>query len=122
MTLWILFWFALSVVCDVSGQLCFKIGAERLPDLHEASPGQFAAGVLTDYWLLIGIAIYIVETFVWLRILAEVPLSVAFPIASLNLLGVVLASRVFLNETVGPRRILGASLITLGVIIVARTA
>lgn len=122
MTLWILFWFALSVACDVSGQLCFKIGAERLPDLHKASPGEFAAGVLTDYWLLIGIAIYIVETFVWLRILAEVPLSVAFPIASLNLLGVVLASRVFLNETVGPRRILGAGLITLGVIIVAQTA
>jgi drug/metabolite transporter (DMT)-like permease len=31
MSVALIFWFALSVLCDVSGQLCFKTGADRLP-------------------------------------------------------------------------------------------
>ena len=119
MTAWIAFWFLLSVACDVAGQLCLKRGADGLPD---ASGAAMALATLRSGWVLAGVAIYVVEIFVWLRILAEVSLSIAFPIASLNFLGITLASALVLGESVAPRQWLGAVLITCGVVIVAHTA
>lgn len=120
MSLSIILWFVLSVVCDVVGQICFKIGADRLPQ-----GGDFrttAVAMMRCGWVTAGIATYVAEFFIWLRILAEVPLSIAFPIASANFLAISLASAVFLGERVGRRQWLGSFLITCGVIIVARTA
>lgn len=119
MTTALILWFALSVACDVGGQLCLKIGADELP---EAKGFALVRVLLSQPWVVAGVAIYIVEIFVWLRILAEAPLSIAFPIASLNFLGVTAASGIFLKEPVGRRQWIGATLITLGVVVVARTA
>lgn len=119
MTLALVIWFALSVACDVGGQLCLKRGAEAMPD-HAG--GTMLLALMGSPWVVAGVAIYAVEILVWLRILAEVPLSIAFPIASINFLGVTLASALLLGERVGPRQWLGASLITCGVIIVAQSA
>ena len=116
--------FTLSIGCDVAGQIFFKMGATSMP--LEGGMGrtpsewrETVAAVLGNRWLQAGIATYAVETIVWLRILAEVPISVAFPIASLNFLGVALASRWFLGEVVTTRQWAGAGLVTLGVALVA---
>jgi drug/metabolite transporter (DMT)-like permease len=119
MSLSLILWFAVSVICDVAGQLCLKRGADNLPEVQGR---ELAMALLCSAWVAGGVLIYIVEIFVWLRILAEVPLSIAFPIASLNFLGVTLASHIFLKESVGRLQWLGAILITLGVVVVARTA
>ena len=116
--------FIMSIGCDVAGQIFFKIGATSMP--LESGVGRAPTGwrdilteVLGNRWLQAGIATYAVETIVWLRILAEVPISIAFPIASLNFLGVALASRWFLGEVVSGRQWVGAGLVTLGVALVA---
>lgn len=120
--LWSLF--GLSLGCDVGGQLCFKLGASRMgarPAGRGSIRRRFAAhvrAILQVPWLWAGVAIYVLELAVWLAILERAPLSLAFPIASLNYCGVLLASRFLLNEQVGRRRWAGAALITLGVIIV----
>ena len=113
-------WFGLSILCDVAGQLCLKLGADRIDDSNGAR--SFILSLYREPWLLGGIAIYTLEIFVWLRILAEAPLSIAFPVASLNFIGVTLASAVFLKEPVRARQWLGAALITCGVALVARSA
>jgi len=112
-------WFLLSILCDVAGQLCLKRGAVTMTG---AAGGAAVAALLRSRWALAGIAIYALELAIWLRILAEVPLSIAFPIASTNFLGVALASAVVLGERVGPRQWAGAALITCGVIVVAQAA
>lgn len=94
-------WFFLSVLCDVTGQLCFKRG---------------------NAWIWLGVAIYAVEIVVWIRILSLVPLAIAFPIASLNFIAITLASWALLGERVGPRRWAGTALVTAGVVLVARGA
>jgi undecaprenyl phosphate-alpha-L-ara4N flippase subunit ArnE len=119
-TVGLIFWFALSVVCDVSGQLCFKTGADRLP-VSNSLIGR-ARAICTNQWLVAGLCIYTVEVFVWLKILSVAPLSIAFPIASLNFLGVTLASATILREKVGRPQWLGAWLVTIGVAIVAGSA
>ena len=117
--------FALSIGCDVAGQTFFKVGATSLPlktSFSDTAAGwrDDVANVLHNRWLLAGIATYAVETIVWFRILADVPISVAFPIASLNFLGVALAGRWFLGEIVTARQWAGAGLVTMGVALVAR--
>ena len=120
MTAMLALWFALSVACDVLGQVCFKIGANRFPPA--TSVISKAQAVAMSPWLIAGLCIYAVEIFVWLKILSVAPLTIAFPIASLNFLGVTLASAVILREKVGRRQWLGALMVTVGVAIVAGTA
>ncbi|MFG1431963.1 EamA family transporter [Xanthobacter sp. V2C-8] len=111
--------FAASVACDVLGQLAFKRGADRLPEVAAVGAGAFALRLVGEPWLLAGLAIYAVEFAVWMRLLALVPLTIAFPVASLNIIGVTLASRLWLGEAVAPRQYAGAVLVTAGVALVA---
>ena len=111
--------FPISIACDVVGQVFFKLGADRLPGYQSGAAGQFVSRLMSNRWLLAGIATFAFETIIWLKILAEVPLSVAFPIASLNFIGVTLASRVLFGEVVGTVQWLGCLLVTMGVAILA---
>lgn len=105
---------ALSFACDVAGQLCFKLGTGVAPDQRSRSRS-FA-------WTSAGLGIFAIETLLWLRVLGVLPLTVALPIASLNMLGVAVASRVFLGECVTPRRWAGTAIVTAGVVLVASSA
>ena len=115
-------WFLISISCDVFGQLFIKIGVDRLPNAAGPDSALFWRGLPRQPWLLAGILTYVIETFVWLKILSEADLSLAFPIASVNFLGIVLASRVFLKERVHRWQWIGTVLVTIGVAIVAGTA
>ena len=111
--------FALSVSCDVAGQLAFKLGADRVPDPGERGWLAFLSALVATPWLLAGMAIYAVEFVIWIRILALVPLSIAFPLASLNILGVMAASRLLLGERLGRNHWAGTLLIMAGIVLVA---
>lgn len=114
--------FVTALVLEVSGQIFFKVGAERLPAFDGPDQKVFYRSLLTDGWLLAGVAAYVGQLLVWLQILSVVPISVAFPIASANFLGVTLAGRVFLGERVTQQQWLGAALVTCGVAVVAGLA
>lgn len=110
---------ALSILLDVAGQIAFKCGLDRLPELA----GGFR---LSGFWLQLfgapllwlGVLAYAVEFLAWLGVLSLAPLSVAFPAASLAYCGVVLAGWRVLGETISPRRWLGTLVITGGVMLV----
>lgn len=111
--------FAATIACDVAGQLCFKIGANRLPAHDGPNRGSFLLGLVSDGWLLAGIAAYVMQLILWVQILAILPLSVAFPIASLTFLVVAMACRVFLSERLDAGQFAGVVLVMAGVAIVA---
>lgn len=113
--------FALSIVCDVAGQIAFKFGADALPEFSAQSWRPFARALFSDRWVGLGLIIYVAEFIIWVRILALAPLGIAFPLASLNILAITLAGRVWLGEETGPSQWFGALLITAGVILVAGT-
>lgn len=122
MTAEIIILILVSVACDVFGQIAFKLGADRLPQAAIVGLPAFLGRMLGEPWLIAGIAVYVIEFIVWIRVLALVPLGVAFPIASLNILGIALASRAFLGEVITRKQWLGAFLITAGVAVVAQSA
>lgn len=103
-----------SVACDVSGQTFFKLGAIGIARDQSRS-------LMAVLWVLGGLLVYVIEIFVWLRVLAIAPLTLAAPIASLNYIGVVLVGRWLFNECMTARQWAGSGFITLGVIAVALT-
>ena len=111
--------FIVTVGLDVVGQLFFKLGLMKLPprQAHDHL-GVFWKRVFSSSLLWAGIATYALELGLWLALLANAPLSFIFPLASLGYVGVLVASRIVLKETISPRRLAGALLITLGVAIV----
>jgi drug/metabolite transporter (DMT)-like permease len=110
---------AFSIVLDVMGQLCFKIGLDRLPELEGGFRlNAFWGQVFNAPMLWVGIGAYVIEFFVWLEALSRAPLSVLFPAAALAYCGAVFAGKVFLGEHVSRRRWLGTLVITLGVMLV----
>src|SRR5215467_27412 len=105
---------AASVACDVSGQTFFKLGAMGIARDRSRS-------LMPIIWVGGGLVVYVIEIFVWLRVLAIAPLTLATPIASLNYIGVALAGRWLFNEHMTARQWAGSGLVTLGVIAVALT-
>jgi drug/metabolite transporter (DMT)-like permease len=107
-----------SVLCDVVGQVSFKLGLSR----ESAPTGHGVAGFLRRIsgspWIGVGVAVYAFEFLIWFAALSIAPLSLAFGFAALSYCGVVLASRVFLSEPVGARQWLATCTIAAGVALV----
>ena len=103
----------LTILLDVGGQLLFKLGLDG--DKSEAMADRgLLRRVLGSPAIAGGVALYGVEFGCWLFVLSRLDLSLAFPIATLSYVGVVLASRLFLREAVSPRRWIATLLIAAG--------
>jgi drug/metabolite transporter (DMT)-like permease len=105
-----------SVLCAICGQVSFKTATNN-------------AGARADGWvafakralpaLLVGLLLYASSMLLWIFALARVELSFAFPFVSLSYVGILLAGRFRLAETMHPSRIWGAALIVGGVVLVS---
>jgi drug/metabolite transporter (DMT)-like permease len=70
-------------------------------------------------WL--GLLLFAGSALAWLFVLSRVPLSFAYPFASLSYLLIVVADRFVFHETIPPARWAGVALIMSGIVLVART-
>lgn len=104
-----------SVTCDVSGQVCFKLGIGPATTVQTAS---LLHKVLHSRWIALGVAVYALEFVLWFAALSRTQLSIAFPFTALGYVGVVLASRYLLGERIAPRRWVGIATIVVGVVLV----
>lgn len=105
-----------SVACDVTGQVCFKLGVGHAP-LGTDGPS-LAHKVFHSPWVALGVAVYALEFVLWFAALSRTQLSIAFPFTALGYVGVVLASRHVLNERISLRRWLGIGTIVVGVALI----
>lgn len=101
-----------TVMCDVAGQTCFKLG------VHDRRASSSLLGTLASRWIMAGVLIYIVEFIVWFAALSMTPLSFAFPFMALSYCSVVVASRFILHERVSTRRWIATAVIGVGVALV----
>ena len=105
-----------TVLCDVGGQVCFKLGVG-----HESTPAPagglrgFYGGLLVSPWIIAGILVYVVEITLWFAALSMTRLSVAYPFMALSYCGVVIASRFILGERVSRQRWLATGAVAFGV-------
>ena len=106
-----------SVVCDVTGQVSFKLGMTGDDVAYDGIPGFFRR-LSSSPWIGVGIAVYVLEFILWFAALSLAPLSLAFAFAALSYCGVVLASRTILKEHVSARQWGATCTIAAGVVLV----
>ena len=111
--------FLATILLDVVGQTCFKLGLNAIEARDVPGTPVFWRHVAGSPMIWSGLVAYAVELGLWVAVLARMPLSVAFPLASLGYCGVLFASRYFLDEPISWVRWSGVSLITVGVALVS---
>ena len=104
----------LCVVAEITLDLCYKVAATRAARIDD----RFVT-VLRQPFTWAGMALWLVQTLLWVRVLQTTPLTVAFPLMSLVYIGIPLASRVVLKEKMTWRHVLAAGLIAGGVALCA---
>lgn len=108
-----------TVLCDVSGQICFKLGVgHEGRDAMSSATHRFLLGLLHSRWVIAGVLVYIVEFTLWFAALSLTKLSFAYPFMALSYCGVVVASRFVLGERVTARRWLATLTVVVGVALV----
>lgn len=99
----------ISIVFGVCGQLLLKHAA-GLP-LHDLPPLLLA--------LLGGLAVYSLGVVSWMIALRRISLTVAYPLTSLNYVGILLGAQYWFGEQLSTTRIVGVAMIFAGVMCVA---
>lgn len=100
---------ALTVAGLAIGQILFKLAASG------AGPGPTVAGITVSGHLIVGLAIYIVATGLWLALLRTAPLSLAYPFLALAYVVVPLLAAWWLDEALRWQTLAGAVVIVFGV-------
>lgn len=104
------------VVFSVTGQVLLKMGADAAASGADGLV-TLLAGAATQPAVWLGLLAYSVSTALWLLTLAQMNLSVAYPVGSLAYVLTVVAGAL-MGETVPPLRWLGALFIVAGVALV----
>ena len=105
---------ALSAFIGSIGQLEFKRGADNL---------QFDIKLLlTNYHLILAIAVYCVSTVLYVYALSKEQLSILYPIVATSYIWTLMFSKIFLKEQVGLTSWAGVFFILLGVTLIATQA
>ena len=105
---------ALAAFIGSIGQLEFKRGADNL---------QFDIKMLlTNYHLIIAVAVYAVSTILYVYALNKGQLSILYPIIATSYIWTLLFSKIFLKEQIGLTSWAGVFFILLGVTLIATQA
>jgi uncharacterized membrane protein len=102
---------ALSAFIGSIGQLEFKRGADNL---------QFDIKLLlTNYHIILGLAVYGVSTILYIYALNKEQLSLIYPIAATSYIWTTIFSKILLKESIGITSVVGLFFILLGVTLIA---
>lgn len=96
----------ISSLMGSAGQLCLKIG------VNHYLKGQPWLGVGK---ISLGVLFYALGFGLWLIVLSKLPLSNAYPVLALNFVFVLIGSTFILGEPLTTAKVIGVSLIVIGV-------
>ncbi len=102
-------------VLTCAGQLCQKQAATCWGAAQPAAVRRFSA----LRWLLAAVVVMAAGLILWLNVLQRMPLSLAYPMLSLNFVLVTLASRWFFGERIRLRHWSGVLSIMLGILLMS---
>lgn len=112
----------LSGLFGTATQIFFKKGVNSLPSNNTKSVKRyivFMRSVFKTPYIWLGFAGVACWTAVWLTVLAQADLSLAFPFDSIEYVMILFSSAIFLHERMGWDRVIGTMFIVAGMICVA---
>jgi len=109
-----------SVALSASAQLLMKLGM-TMPTVRQAlasGTGRSLMAIVSTPQVVAGLAAYGLGALLWLICLSRIPLVMAYPLVSLAIVAVVLASVFLLGESVKPIGLVGSVLVVAGVALI----
>jgi multidrug transporter EmrE-like cation transporter len=118
----------LAALASISLTSCAQV-ALREAMLHapgklqlSAGPLQLLASIASNPYLIGGVALYGISILLWLYVLSQTQVSVAYPLSAIGFILTAVIASVFLNEQITFLRLAGIMMICFGVVLVSRTA
>ncbi|MBS0421565.1 MAG: hypothetical protein JSR66_27905 [Proteobacteria bacterium] len=115
----------LCVVLSSMAQISLKKGVSSAPvqallERGTAAP-EFIARAAFSPLVVVGLALYVFSTLLWLLVLAKADVSYAYPFVSLGFLMISLYAHYSMSEPLSALKMTGIALIMSGVVCVARS-
>ncbi|MFM9913743.1 MAG: EamA family transporter [Methylophilaceae bacterium] len=101
----------LNVIVDTTGHVALK----RAAISEHENEWQRWKIMLSSVPLWVGIVCFVMEFVLWLVLLSILPLSLGVLLSAFNTVAIMLAGRIIFKELLDPFRIVGITLITVGV-------
>ena len=110
------FWaLIINLTFDTIGQLSLKAAA--IGSLEHSGLAHWK-DMAKKPWLWVGLAAYTAEFIFWIAVLAILELSVGVMLISFNMVIIMIAGRILFKERITKKRLIGISLISIGVFVV----
>jgi len=110
-------------IWNTLGQVLYKKGANDFshkPLKNIRNVLDFCASILKSRLIVLGFISMVISLFVWVLALANADLSFVFPMGSINYIFILLATRIFLNEKLDRMKLIGTSIIIVGLFLIGR--
>ena len=113
----------IGVLLNAFAQLALKLTVSDMGPIvitmKTAWPVSYA--LMSQLWFWVGLACYGISVIIWILALSRVDVSIAYPMLSIGYIVNAIGAWMILGEQLGPQRILGIAIISIGVIILARS-
>ncbi|WP_425041420.1 EamA family transporter [Primorskyibacter sp. S187A] len=111
----------LSIGLGASGQLLLKIGAGQISQVgRDGGIVSFLISIAMTWQLVLGLVFYAVSALVWIHVLSNVNLSLAYPLIGISFIFVVALGVFVLGESLSMMQIIGCGVILVGITLVLR--
>ncbi|HKV65075.1 MAG TPA: hypothetical protein VJN66_01700 [Rhodanobacteraceae bacterium] len=115
----LLAWVLLLAV-ETLGQVSLKFAGARVGAFELNRHSILAA--LSTPWLWLGLACYLGQFVIWMRILEKSRLSRAFPTSAIAFVAIMIASKAIFGDPMGWEKILGSAIIVAGILLLGGDA
>lgn len=111
-----------SVLLNAAAQIFLKKGSTALTlSSPDSTLIHVFLNTLSNWFIWGGLACYGFSVAIWVLALSRVEVSTAYPMLSIGFIVSTLAAWFFLGESLGPLKITGIILITIGVLIISKS-
>ena len=119
----VIFFIILMVILAGVGQLFIKHGVTVVTEQIDGFPTDIVGffKLVFQWEVFLGLVIYFFFGIAWLKILADVPVSFAFPFLAVSYIVIIFGSWWFLGENITNLKIVAVVLIVIGVICLSRS-
>jgi len=111
----------LAVALGATGQIVMKRGMQIYGEVSAASVWTQLIPILKVPQVFIGFVCYGISAVLWIAVVSNVDLSLAYPMVSLAYVIVFVASWLLLGEQISALRLVGLLIIVAGVLVISRS-
>ena len=111
----------LSVLLNCGAQLCIRKGMLIIGEVGMSDILTNLGVMITNWWLWLAMFCYAASILLWMSVLSKVEVSFAYPFLSVGYIVAAVAGYCLFNENLSPLRIIGISVICIGVILISQS-